>query len=260
MFNSVKMKSKEESFQPKLLNTEPNNKNNNMHKPHIIQVLKKREINLSNFDPIKYRRALLNAQLPKKLIKNKEQKKQPYIKKNNYRYFGPYNKLINGGGGFCKRLYNKNYNLNIIYELFPQNVPKYKQNTEQMNLSSYRNNNDRKTKKINQNENILIQENIYKDYNINDININKIYNNRYNLKNNKKSSLDKKYQKINIQEVNDSIKYLKLDDTLTYRSQLSKKEKSRKNKNDTKIGNNSIDTSYKKIKTEKKIKKLFLTE
>ena len=256
MFNNVKMKSKEESFQSKLLNTDPNNKNNNTHKPHIIQVLKKREINLSNFDPIKYRRALLNAQIPKKVIKNKEQKKQPYIKKNNYRYFGPYNKLINGGGGFCKRLYNKNYNLNLIYELFPQNVPKYKQNTDQMNLSSYRNNNEKKTRKINQKENMLIQENIYEDDNINSININKIYNDRYKLKNNKKSSLDKKYCKINIEEVNNSIKYLKLNNNLTYRTQLSKREKSRKNKNDKKISNKLIDISYKKTKTEKKNKKI----
>ena len=256
MFNNDKMKIKVESFNSKLLNTEPNNKKNNINKPHIIQVLKKREINLSNFDPMKYRRALLNAQIPKKVIKNKEQKKQPYIKKNNYRYFGPYNKLINGGGGFCKRLYNKNYNLNLLYELFPQNVPKYKQNTDQMNLSSYRNNNEKKTRKINQNENMLIQENIYEDDTINSININKIYNDRYKLKNNKKSSLDKKYHKINIEEVNNSIKYLKLDDNLTYRTQLSKREKSRRNKNDNKISNNLINISYKKTKTEKKNKKI----
>ena len=165
MNNNVKMKNKDELLKNKL-NIETNNKPIHNNKSNVIQIIKNREMNISNFDPIKYKRSLLNMQNPKKVVKNKEIKKGPYIKKNTFHFFGPYNKLINGGGGFCKRLHNKNYNLNIIYDLFSKNLPKYKQFTEKneyelSNTSSYRNtmNNTRKERKINNIDNILIEEN-----------------------------------------------------------------------------------------------------
>ena len=245
--NNVKMKNKDEISKSKLINNENNSKINSLNKSNIIQVIKTKELNLSNFDPMKYKKALLNKQNPKKIIKAKDIKKGPYFKRNTFQFFGPYNKLINGGGGFCKRLYNKNYNLNIIYELLPNNIPKYKLNTEkndyeQMNLSSYRNN--KKKEKIIKTDNILIQENDNND------NYNNIDNNiRYNLRNNKKNSTDNKYKRLNIEDVNNSIKYLKLDNNLTYNAQLSKRETFTKNNNDKKI-------YYKKVQTEKKNKKM----
>ena len=251
MNNNVKMKNRDEIYRFTKLNNKTNNKHNHAKKSNIIQIIKKREINLSNFDPIKYKRALLNMQNPKKVSKNKETKKVPYTKKNVYHFFGPYNRLINGGGGFCKRLYNKNYNLDQIYELFPHNIPKYKQYTEKNDNAkelSFRN--KKNEKKLNNTENILIQENDNEiNHNKNNLNYNQIYNIRYNLKSNRKSSLDPKYRKLNLEDVNNSIKYLKLDKKYNNDNQLSKRETSRKNKNDKNI-------VYKIGYTEKKNNKL----
>ena len=251
MNNNVKMKNKDEIFRYTKLNNKTNNMHNHAQKSNIIQIIKKREINLSNFDPIKYKRALLNMQNPKKVLKNKETKKVPYTKKNVNHFFGPYNRLINGGGGFCKRLYNKNYNLDQIYALFPRNVPKYKQYTEKNdNVNELTFGNKKNEKKLNITENILIQENDNEiNHNKSNHNYNQIYNIRYNLKSNRKSSLDQKYRKLNLEDVNNSIKYLKLDKKYNNDTQLSKRETSRKNKNDKKI-------VYKIGYTEKKNNKL----
>ena len=251
MNNNVKIKNKDDIFRYTKLSNQINNKHNHAKKSNLIQIIKKKEINLSNFDPIKYKRALLNMQNPKKVSKNKETKKVPYTKKNVYHFFGPYNRLINGGGGFCKRLYNKNYNLDQIYELFPQNVPKYKQYTENNdNAKEFSFRNKKNEKKLNNTENILIQENDNEiNHNKNNLNYNQIYNIRYNLKSNRKSSLDPKYRKLNLEDVNNSIKYLKLDKKYNNDNQLSKRETSRKNKNDKNI-------VYKIGYTEKKNNKL----
>ena len=239
MNNYVKMKNKDDIFRYTKLSNQINNKHNHAKKSNLIQIIKKKEINLSNFDPIKYKRALLSMQNPKKVLKNKETKKIPYTKKNVYHFFGPYNRLINGGGGFCKRLYNKNYNLDQICELFPQNVPKYKQFTENNdNAKEFSFRNKKNEKKLNNTENILIQENDNEiNSNKNYHNYNQIYNIRYNLRSNRKSSLDPKYRKLNLEDVNNSIKYLKLDKKYMNGTQLSKRETSRKNKNDKKIFN-----------------------
>jgi hypothetical protein len=213
------------------------NKPSSFNKQNIYQVIKKKEINLSNFDPIKYKKSLLNLQNPKKKLNNL--KKGPYTKKATYQFLGPYNRLINEGGGFCKRLYNKNkiFNANQIFDLFPKNIPKYKTLTkyelDNINLSSYQ-----KTKKINNTENILIEENFY--------NINNNINNGVNGKP-KKNYLKKKYNKLNIEDVNDSIRYLKLNKS-NYSGQISKKEKEIKDKNiNDKINTKIITLKKKKI-------------
>ena len=254
MINNATLKNKDELIKNKLSIEQNNNKINYIKKPNIIQVIKKKEINISDFDPMKHKRALLNLQNPKKVVNKKDSRKEPLIKKNVFHFFGPYNRLINGGGGFCKRLHNRNYNLNLIYELFPQNFPKYKLNTEKndigkMNISSNGENNNYKKneKRISKVGNILIQENIYDNEN------NNKYNVTYNLRNNKKGSLDKKYKKINIKDVNKSIKDLKLDDNLRYNIYLTTKENTIKNNHDKNLPNN---TNYKKIQTEKKNKKI----
>ena len=208
------MKNKDE-FQKYKLFTEINNKYSYKQKANKIQVIKKSELNALNFDPLKYKRKLLNIQNPKKeLIKNHEIKKIIYTKKEPFRFFGPYNRTIICGGGFCKRLYNKNYNINSIYDSLLQKMPKYNKKTEQINLSSYKNKYKIKTEKKRNEENILIEENnIYNTY------INKKNNSKnkicYNIKsNNKNNSIENKHQKINITEVNNSIKYLKLGKNL----------------------------------------------
>ena len=189
-------------------------------------------MNLSNFVPVKYKRALLNLQNQKKVLKNKQTKNAHYLKKNNLQFFGPYNRLINGDGGFCKRLYNKNNNLAHVYHLFPQNVPKYKLNTEKNDNDkkkefSYKN--QEKKKRKHKSKNILIQKN-EDDKN----KVNKNYNIRYNLRNKKKSSLDKEYKRLNLEDVNNSIKYLKLDNKYNSSIQPSKVDIFLKNKTDEK--------------------------
>ena len=254
------MKNKDE-FQRFKLTTEINNKNNYKKRSNIMQVIKKNELNALNFDPMKYKRKLLNIQNQKKeLTKTQEIKKITYTKKDPFRFFGPYNRSIICGGGFCKRLYNKNYNLNIIYNSLLQKMPKYNKKAEQINLTAYKNNNkiNHKDEKKRNEENILIEgNNIFNKYtnNINNKNLkNKI---RYNLKSNKKNnSLEIRHQKINITEVNNSIKYLKLGKNLNTSSHLSKREKSRKNKNDKKIQNQIIDISNKKNPTRINYQKL----
>ena len=178
-----------------------------------MQVIKKNELKALNFDPMKYKRKLLNIQNTKKeLAQNKEIQKITYTKKEPFRFFGPYNRSIICGGGFCKRLYKKNYNLNVIYDTLLQKMPKYNKKTEQINLSSNENKDkfNHKTKKNRNEENILIEENnIFNTFTNNNKNSkDKI---RYNLKsNNKNNSIENRHQKINIKEVNNSIKYLKL--------------------------------------------------
>ena len=250
------MKNKDE-FQKYKLFTEINNKYSYKQKANKIQVIKKSELNALNFDPLKYKRKLLNIQNPKKeLIKDQEIKRIIYTKKDPFRFFGPYNRTIICGGGFCKRLYNKNYNINSIYDSLLQKMPKYNKKTEQINLSSYKNKYKIKTKKKRNEENILIEENNISNTYINNKNNskNKI---RYNKKsNNKNNSIENRHQKINITEVNNSIKYLKLGKNLNTSSHLSKKEKFFKNKIDNKIQNHLIDISNKKNPTGKKYQKL----
>ena len=250
------MKNKDE-FQKYKLFTEINNKYSYKQKTNKIQVIKKSELNALNFDPLKYKRKLLNIQNPKKeLIKDQEIKRIIYTKKDQFRFFGPYNRTIICGGGFCKRLYNKNYNINSIYDSLLQKMPKYNKKIEQINLSSYKNNYKIKTEKKRNEENILIEENNISNTYINNKNNskNKI---RYNIKcNNKNNSIENRHQKINITEVNNSIKYLKLGKNLNTSSHLSKKEKFLKNKINNKIQNHLIDISNKKNPTGKKYQKL----
>ena len=264
MINYVKKKKKDE-FPKNKLNIETNNNNNYKQRANLMQVIKKRELNTSNFDPMKYRRKLMNTQIPKKEIaKNIEpQKKINYTKKNPYQFFGPYNRLIIFGGGFCSRLYNKKYNLNKIYEQYPKKIQKNKPIIEHVNLASYRNihNVNLKTdKKTNKAKKILIEENNIEHNNNTSTNSN--YKIRYNLKSiNKNSSYDNQHQKINqkinIREVNHSIKYLKLGKKFGLGIKFAKKEKSRKNENDKKYSKYLINISSKKNPTEKKYKLVF---
>ena len=260
MINYVKKKKKDE-FPKNKLNIETNNNNNYKQRTNLIQVIKKRELNTSNFDPMKYKRKLMNTQIPKKEIaKNIEpQKKINYTKKNPYQFFGPYNRLIIFGGGFCSRLYNKKYNLNKIYEQYPKKIQKNKPIIEHVNLASYRNihNVNLKTdKKTNKAKKILIEENNIEHNNNTSTNSN--YKIRYNLKSiNKNSSYDNQHQKINIREVNHSIKYLKLGKKFGLGIKFAKKEKSRKNENDKKYSKYLINISSKKNPTEKKYKLVF---
>ena len=220
-----------------------------------MQVIKKNELKALNFDPMKYKRKLLNIQNTKKeLAQNKEIQKITYTKKEPFRFFGPYNRAIICGGGFCKRLYKKNYNLNVIYDSLLQKMTKYNKKTEQINLSSNENKDkfNHKTKKNRNEENILIEENnIFNTFTNNNKNSkDKI---RYNIKiNNKNNSIENRHQKINIKEVNNSIKYLKLAKNLND----SSKEKSIKNKADKKNQNHLIDISNKKNQTSKNYQKL----
>ena len=248
------MKNKDE-FQKYKLFTDTNNKYSYKQRANIMQVIKKNELKALNFDPMKYKRKLLNIQNPKKeLAQNKEIQKITYTKKDPFRFFGPYNRSIICGGGFCKRLYKKNYNLNVIYDTLLQKMPKYNKKTEQINLSSNENKDkfNHKTKKNRNEENILIEENnIFNTFTNNNKNSkDKI---RYNLKsNNKNNSIENRHQKINITEVNKSIKYLKLAKNLNDKS----KEKSFKNKIDKKNQNHLIDISNKKNQTRKNYQKL----
>ena len=249
------MKNKDE-FQKYKLFTDTNNKYSYKQRANIMQVIKKNELKALNFDPMKYKRKLLNIQNPKKeLAQNKEIQKITYTKKEPFRFFGPYNRSIICGGGFCKRLYKKNYNLNVIYDTLLQKMPKCNKKTEQINLSSNENKDkfNHKTKKKRNEENILIEENnIFNTFTNNNKNSkDKI---RYNLKsNNKNNSIENRHQKINITEVNKSIKYLKLA-----KNNLndSSKEKSFKNKADKKNQNHLIDISNKKNQTSKNYQKL----
>ena len=248
------MKNKDE-FQKYKLFTDTNNKYSYKQRANIMQVINKNELKALNFDPMKYKRKLLNIQNPKKeLAQNKEIQKITYTKKDPFRFFGPYNRSIICGGGFCKRLCNKNYNLNVIYDALLQKMPKYNKKTEQINLSSNENKDkfNHKTKKNRNEENILIEENnIFNTFTNNNKNSkDKI---RYNLKsNNKNNSIENRHQKINIKEVNNSIKYLKLAKNLNG----SSKEKSIKNKADKKNQNHLIDISNKKNQTSKNYQKL----
>ena len=248
------MKNKDE-FQKYKLFTDTNNKYSYKQRANIMQVIKKNELKALNFDPMKYKRKLLNIQNPKKeLAQNKEIQKITYTKKDPFRFFGPYNRSIICGGGFCKRLCNKNYNLNVIYDALLQKMPKYNKKTEQINLSSNENKDkfNHKTKKNRNEENILIEENnIFNTFTNNNKNSkDKI---RYNLKsNNKNNSIENRHQKINITEVNKSIKYLKLATNLNDKS----KEKSIKNKADKKNQKHLIDISNKKNQTRKNYQKL----
>ena len=264
MINYVKKKNKDELQKYKLY-SEINNKNSYKQRANIMQVIKKNELNSLNFNPMKYKRKLLNIQNPKReLIKNKEIQKTSYTKQDPSKFFGPYNRYIVYGGGFCKRLFNKNYNLNKIYDPFLYKILKFRlrQNTEQINLYSYGNNDNiihKSEKKRSKEKNILIEEhNIFNTYtNTNNNSNSKI---RYNLKsNNRNNSLETRHQKINIHEVNNSIKYLKLGKNLitsSNSSKKSKKEKSRKNKNDKMYQNHLIDISNKKNQTGNNYKKL----
>ena len=259
MINNLSIKNKDDFFGTKL-NNEKNVKKNYLFKQNIFQIIKKNEINISNFDPIKYKRSLLNLQNPKKVLENKNNKKCSNIKKNDFNFFGPYNRYTNSGGGFCKRLNNKALNLELIYEMVPKNIPKYKQNTEKydkskMNIHTYTNNNNRNenVNNLNKQDNILIQENDI-DNNINKTNPNKITNNdkkiyniRYNLKNYKRNSFDKK---LNLVDVNNCIKYLKLNPNIKNSTQSSTKELSIKNKKGKKI-------NMKKSQTKKTYKKIY---
>ena len=248
------MKNKDE-FQKYKLFTDTNNKYSYKQRANIMQVIKKNELKALNFDAMKYKRKLLNIQNPKKeLAQNKEIQKITYTKKDPFRFFGPYNRSIICGGGFCKRLCNKNYNLNVIYDALLQKMPKYNKKTEQINFSSYENKDkfNHKTKKKRNEENILIEENnIFNTFTNNNKNSkDKI---RYNIKiNNKNNSIENRHQKINITEVNKSIKYLKLAKNLND----SSKEKSFKNKIDKKNQNHLIDISNKKNQTSKNYQKL----
>ena len=248
------MKNKDE-FQKYKLFTDTNNKYSYKQRANIMQVIKKNELKALNFDPMKYKRKLLNIQNTKKeLAQNKEIQKITYTKKDPFRFFGPYNRSIICGGGFCKRLCNKNYNLNVIYDALLQKMPKYNKKTEQINLSSNENKDkfNHKTKKKRNEENILIEENnIFNTFTNNNKNSkDKI---RYNIKiNNKNNSIENRHQKINIKEVNNSIKYLKLAKNLNG----SSKEKSFKNKADKKNQNHLIDISNKKNQTRKNYQKL----
>ena len=248
------MKNKDE-FQKYKLFTDTNNKYSYKQRANIMQVIKKNELKALNFDAMKYKRKLLNIQNPKKeLAQNKEIQKITYTKKDPFRFFGPYNRSIICGGGFCKRLCNKNYNLNVIYDSLLQKMPKYNKKTEQINLSSNENKDkfNHKTKKKRNEENILIEENnIFNTFTNNNKNSkDKI---RFNIKiNNKNNSIENRHQKINITEVNNSIKYLKLAKNLND----SSKEKSFKNKSDKKNQNHLIDISNKKNQTNKNYQKL----
>ena len=259
MINNLNIKNKDDFFGTKL-NNEKNDKKNYLFKQNIFQKIKKNEINISNFDPIKYKRSLLNLQNPKKVLENKNNKKCSNIKKNDFNFCGPYNRYTNSGGGFCKRLNNKALNLELIYEMVPKNIPKYKQHTEKydkskMNIHTYTNNNNKNenVNNLNKQDNILIQENDI-DNNINKTNPNKITNNdkkiyniRYNLKNYKRNSFDKK---LNLVDVNNSIKYLKLNPNIKNSTQSSTKEISIKNKKGKKI-------NMKKSQTKKTYKKIY---
>ena len=248
------MKNKDE-FQKYKLFTDTNNKYSYKQRANIMQVIKKNELKALNFDAMKYKRKLLNIQNPKKeLAQNKEIQKITYTKKDPFRFFGPYNRSIICGGGFCKRLCNKNYNLNVIYDALLQKMPKYNKKTEQINLSSNENKDkfNHKNKKNRNEENILIEENnIFNTFTNNNKNSkDKI---RYNIKiNNKNNSIENRHQKINITEVNKSIKYLKLAKNLND----SSREKSIKNKADKKNQNHLIDISNKKNQTSKNYQKL----
>ena len=250
------MKNKDE-FQKYKLFTDTNNKYSYKQRANIMQVIKKNELKALNFDPMKYKRKLLNIQNPKKeLAQNKEIQKITYTKKDPFRFFGPYNRSIICGGGFCKRLCNKNYNLNVIYDALLQKMPKYNKKTEQINLSSNENKDkfNHKTKKNRNEENILIEENNIFNTFTNNNNKNSKDKIRYNIKiNNKNNSIENRHQKINITEVNNSIKYLKLA-----KNNLndSSKEKSFKNKADKKNQNHLIDISNKKNQTSKNYQKL----
>ena len=250
------MKNKDE-FQKYKLFTDTNNKYSYKQRANIMQVIKKNELKALNFDPMKYKRKLLNIQNPKKeLAQNKEIQKITYTKKDPFRFFGPYNRSIIFGGGFCKRLYKKNYNLNVIYDTLLQKMPKCNKKTEQINLSSNENKDkfNHKTKKNRNEENILIEENNIFNTFTNNNNKNSKDKIRYNLKsNNKNNSIENRHQKINITEVNKSIKYLKLA-----KNNLndSSKEKSIKNKADKKNQNHLIDISNKKNQTSKNYQKL----
>ena len=264
MINYVKKKNKDELQKYKLY-SEINNKNSYKQRANIMQVFKKNELNSLNIEPMKYKRKLLNIKNPKReLIKNKEIQKTTYTKKDPSKFFGPYNRYIVSGGGFCKRLFNKNYNLNKIYDPFLYKILKFRlrQNTEQINIYSYGNNDNiihKSEKKRSKDKNILIEEhNIFNTYtNTNNNSNSKI---RYNLKsNNRNNSLETRHQKINIHEVNNSIKYLKLGKNLitsSNSSKKSKKEKSRKNKNDKMYQKHLIDISNKKNPTGNNYKKL----
>ena len=114
MINYAKMKNKDE-FQKYKLFTDTNNKYSYKQRANIMQVINKNELKALNFDPMKYKRKLLNIQNTKKeLAQNKEIQKITYTKKDPFRFFGPYNRSIICGGGFCKRLCNKNYNLKAV--------------------------------------------------------------------------------------------------------------------------------------------------
>ena len=264
MINYVKKKNKDELQKYKLY-SEINNKNRYKQRANIMQVFKKNELNSLNIEPMKYKRKLLNIKNPKReLIKNKEIQKTSYTKQAPSKFFGPYNRYIVCGGGFCKRLFNKNYNLNKIYDPFLHKILKFRlrQNTEQINIYSYGNNDNiihKSEKKRSKDKNILIEEhNIFNTYtNTNNNSNSKI---RYNLKsNNRNNSLETRHQKINIHEVNNSIKYLKLGKNLitsSNSSKKSKKEKSRKNKNDKIYQKHLIDISNKKNQTGNNYKKL----
>ena len=94
MINYVKMKNKDELQKYKLY-SEINNKNSYKQRANIMQVIKKNELNSLNFNPMKYKRKLLNIQNPKReLIKNKEIQKTTYTKKDPSKIFGPYNRYI----------------------------------------------------------------------------------------------------------------------------------------------------------------------
>ena len=140
MINNLNIKNKDDFFGTKLIkmiNNEKNVKKNYLFKQNIFQIIKKNEINISNFDPIKYKRSLLNLQNPKKVLENKNNKK------GDFNFCEPYNRYTNSGG-FCKRLNNKALNLELIYEMVPKNIPKYKQHTEKydkskMNITTLKN-------------------------------------------------------------------------------------------------------------------------
>ena len=261
-----------------MINNRINDGNNCLHKQNKIQKIKKNQINLSNFDPIKYKRALLNLQSPIKYLQNKKNK-NGHIKKNTFNSFGPYNRYTDEGGGFCQKLNNKDKNIGLIYEFLPKNIPKYKQYTDRycknkININTYSNNNKNgNTKALINKENIFIQENDIDDKKENKINYGKnnnnnknneiIHNINNNFKNYRRNSFDKK---LNLKDVNNSIKYLQLDPNQKHNSLQSTKESSIKNKKDKNISNKKgqnkktnkkffeeIDNDY-----QKKIKKLEL--
>lgn len=88
MINNATLKNKDELIKNKLSIEQNNNKINYIKKPNIIQVIKKKEINISDFDPMKHKRALLNLQNPKKVVNKKDSRKEPLIKKNVFHFSG----------------------------------------------------------------------------------------------------------------------------------------------------------------------------